>query len=269
MDRVPLDQIVPTRPRTRTSRCGSTTPDAPAGGDGHGGAAAARSRRRSRVVLAEMEANGILCDPEELQRQGEELGDARGGAAAADPRDRRLRVPPQLHPSSWPKCCSTGSAYAGKKTKTGRSTDIEVLEKLAAEEDRNDPRTSVPRLIIEYRQLTKLISTYLGNLRDVDRPEDRAHPLHLPPARHGHRPAGLAQPEPAEHPGPHRRRPPDPQGVPRAARPPADLRRLLADRAAAAGAPQRGPGADRGVRAGSGHPHGRRRRRCSACRSSR
>src|SRR5262249_32241580 len=52
----------------------------------------------------------------------------------------------------------------GKRTKTGRSTDIQVLEKLAAEEDRNDPRTSVPRLIIEYRHLTKLISTYLGNL---------------------------------------------------------------------------------------------------------
>ena len=38
------------------------------------------------------------------------------------------------------------------------------MERLAALEDVSDPRTSVPRLIIEYRQLTKLIGTYLGNL---------------------------------------------------------------------------------------------------------
>src|SRR5581483_4647324 len=32
-------------------------------------------------------------------------------------------------------------------------------------------RTSVPRLVIEYRQLTKLISTYLGNLRHSVNPQ--------------------------------------------------------------------------------------------------
>src|SRR5262249_3690446 len=38
------------------------------------------------------------------------------------------------------------------------------------------PRTSVPRLIIEYRQLAKLISTYLGNLRaSVDPETGRIH----------------------------------------------------------------------------------------------
>src|SRR5207302_11352518 len=61
---------------------------------------------------------------------------------------------------------------AGRKTKTGRSTDFEVLEKLAAEEDLNDPPSCVPRLVIEYRQLAKLISTYLGNLRNSIDPRD-------------------------------------------------------------------------------------------------
>ena len=44
-----------------------------------------------------------------------------------------------------------------KKTKTGYSTDIEVLEKLA------DQHPIIPKLI-EYRQLTKLKSTYLDGL---------------------------------------------------------------------------------------------------------
>jgi DNA polymerase-1 len=44
-----------------------------------------------------------------------------------------------------------------KKTKTGPSTDVEVLEKLSLEHP-------VPRLMLEYRSLTKLKNTYLDNL---------------------------------------------------------------------------------------------------------
>jgi len=59
---------------------------------------------------------------------------------------------------------------AGRKTKTGYSTNIEELERLAAMEDRHEPKTSVPRLMIEYRMLSKLISTYLGSLQECIRP---------------------------------------------------------------------------------------------------
>src|SRR5439155_725203 len=122
------------------------------------------------VVLAEMEMNGIVCDPDELVRQGEGLRsrveelraavfEAAGSEFQIDSTKQlaevlfeRLKLPP------------------GKRTKTGYSTDIEVLEKLASQEDRSDSRTSVPRLVIEYRQLAKLISTYLGNLRDAVHP---------------------------------------------------------------------------------------------------
>lgn len=44
-----------------------------------------------------------------------------------------------------------------KKTKTGPSTDVEVLEELAAEHP-------LPAKIIEYRQLAKLLSTYVESL---------------------------------------------------------------------------------------------------------
>ncbi|HXG23138.1 MAG TPA: DNA polymerase I, partial [Chthonomonadales bacterium] len=123
------------------------------------------------AVLAEMERNGILCDPVELARQREELR-VRVEALREQIRqavgcDFNLDSPRQLQEVLFDKL----GLASGKRTKTGRSTDIEVLEKLAAQEDRNDPRTSIPRLIIEYRQLNKLINTYLGNLRDSINPK--------------------------------------------------------------------------------------------------
>ncbi|MBW3621963.1 MAG: DNA polymerase I [Armatimonadetes bacterium] len=127
-------------------------------------------------ILAEMEQNGILCDPEELRRQGEIL------KARAQELRREIQelCGCEFHVDSTHQLAEVlfdklGFASA-KKTKTGRSTDISVLEKLAAQEDRNDPRTAVPRLVIEYRMLTKLISTYLGNLiASVDKETGRIH----------------------------------------------------------------------------------------------
>ncbi|MGH2353552.1 MAG: DNA polymerase I [Chloroflexota bacterium] len=117
-------------------------------------------------VLAEMEANGILCDADELQRQGEDLAgrvdDLRRRVKEVAGCEFQLDSPKQLAEVLFDRLGLT----PGRKTKTGRSTDVQVLERLAAQEDRNDPRTTVPGLVIEYRQLNKLISTYLGNLRE-------------------------------------------------------------------------------------------------------
>ncbi len=56
-----------------------------------------------------------------------------------------------------------------KKTKTGYSTSADVLEKLA-------PQSEIVSFILEYRQLTKLQSTYIeGLLRVVREPESRVH----------------------------------------------------------------------------------------------
>jgi len=53
----------------------------------------------------------------------------------------------------------------GRKTKTGLSTDSEVLEELAERHD-------LPRLVLQYRQLTKLKSTYVDALPLMVLPRD-------------------------------------------------------------------------------------------------
>jgi len=128
------------------------------------------------VVIAEMEANGILCDPDELTRQGEALGSRvdllRLQIREAAGFDFDVNSTKQLAEALFDRL----GFKVGKRTKTGRSTDVEVLEKLAAEEDRDRPETAVPRLILEYRQLQKLISTYLGNLKaSIDPVDGRIH----------------------------------------------------------------------------------------------
>jgi len=123
------------------------------------------------MTLAEMEANGILCNPDELARQGEALGgrveEIKRSIYEAAGFTFDLNSTKQLGEALFDRL----GFKEGKKTKTGRSTDVEVLEKLSLEEDRNVPASAVPRLILEYRQLQKLISTYLGNLRASIRPE--------------------------------------------------------------------------------------------------
>jgi len=54
---------------------------------------------------------------------------------------------------------------SGRKTKTGYSTDAEVLERLA-------PYHEIVQLILNYRTLTKLQSTYIEGLLKEIRPED-------------------------------------------------------------------------------------------------
>ena len=56
----------------------------------------------------------------------------------------------------------------GKKTKTGYSTDTSVLEQLAHE----DP---VPKLILEYREMAKLQSTYVEPLPSMTESDGRIH----------------------------------------------------------------------------------------------
>jgi DNA polymerase I len=128
------------------------------------------------VVLAEMEGTGIVCDPAELSRQGELLSlrtaELKRQIWDVAETEFTLESPKQLAEVLYEKL----ALPKGKKTKTGYSTDVEELERLAALENKADPRTSVPRLLIEYRQLHKLISTYLGTLTSaVDPTTGRIH----------------------------------------------------------------------------------------------
>jgi DNA polymerase-1 len=122
-------------------------------------------------VLAELEWNGILVDPDELLSQEDRLRDRievlRTQIEDVAERPFNPDSPKQLSQVLFnaPDDDPSGLGIKPiKKTKTGFSTDVEVLEKLDL-----DPgvQTPLPGLILEYRSLTKLVSTYLVALREA------------------------------------------------------------------------------------------------------
>jgi DNA polymerase-1 len=122
-------------------------------------------------VLAELEFNGVRIDPDELDRQREQLSgriDALRdeiGSSIEHPFNpdspKQLAVALFNKPDQEPPGLGLKVIKRGK---TGPSTDQEVLEKLAEDPDVD---SSVPKLIIEYRQLTKLVNTYLVALKEA------------------------------------------------------------------------------------------------------
>ena len=125
-------------------------------------------------VLAEMEWNGIIVDPAELDRQsvvlGKRIDELRRKIIDSSPFPFNPDSPKQLAVALFNKPDADPPGLGlkvVKKNKTGPSTDVEVLEKLAADPDVTSP---VPELIVEYRQLTKLVSTYLVALKEAINP---------------------------------------------------------------------------------------------------
>ena len=128
-------------------------------------------------ILAEMEYNGIVCDRAELKRQSgvieklvaarqKEIHDIVGYPFNIDSPRQLVQV-----------LFEALGFKPVKRTRGGKiSTDVTVLEALSLREDVNDPKTSVPRLIIDYRQYRKLQSTYLAQLRSaINESTDRIH----------------------------------------------------------------------------------------------
>lgn len=130
-------------------------------------------------VLAELEFNGVLVDPDELDRQRERLQSRIDELvreiddAAMDAIDRTFdhNSPKQLSEALFNSPDHEDKPGLGlkpiKKTKTGFSTDAEVLDKLAADDTIDTP---IPTLILEYRQLSKLVNTYLVALKEEIHP---------------------------------------------------------------------------------------------------
>ena len=127
-------------------------------------------------VLVNMEFAGIRVDPKVLTQQKEALA-----ARITELKDQfQARVGEEVNIDSPKQLAEILFKKMGlpvvKRTKTGPSTDNEVLEKLCDREDLTDEQIAVPKLIIEYRQLAKLVNTYLDNLRNsVDRKTSRVH----------------------------------------------------------------------------------------------
>ena len=110
------------------------------------------------AVLVEMEWRGVRVDLErlrEISRQFSlELAELEGAIYRAAGTEFNINSTPQLRHVLFEK----HQLPVLKKTKTGASTDYDVLEQLAA------MGHEVPRLLIEYRELSKLKSTYVDAL---------------------------------------------------------------------------------------------------------
>ncbi len=115
-------------------------------------------------VLAEMESNGITVDVAELKRQSDALTgrlDALMHQIYAEAgHEFNLNSPKQLATVLFEEL----GLPIIKRTKTGASTNEEVLTKLAGQHP-------LPAKIIEHRQLTKLKGTYLDALPNMVNPE--------------------------------------------------------------------------------------------------
>lgn len=121
-------------------------------------------------VLADMEWEGIAIDVALFARLTAEfraaLATLERAIYSAAGTDFNLRSTPQLRHVLFEKL----QLPPLKKTKTGASTDADVLEELAA------MGHEVPRLLLEYRELDKLLSTYLEALpREVNPQTGRIH----------------------------------------------------------------------------------------------
>jgi DNA polymerase-1 len=169
-----------------------------------------RPTRGSRASMRDRDAGARGPLPHGAQRRA----DRRRSAGAAEPRTRRAcsnskraHEPPasrstSTRRSSWPKSCSTKLGLpVKKKTPSGTpSTDEEVLSELALD-------YPLPKVLLESRQLAKLKGTYTDKLPKMVNAADRPRAHQLRAGGRGHRPAGVERPQPAEHPGAHRRRP--------------------------------------------------------------
>ncbi len=121
-------------------------------------------------VLAEMELAGFKIDLDGISRYGEVLGqmanDLKTRIYSYAGEEFNISSPKQLGEVLFEKMCLPVS----KKTKTGYSTDAEVLAKLVSYHP-------IIEDILDYRQVTKLKSTYADALAKSADSEGRVHSI--------------------------------------------------------------------------------------------
>ena len=115
-------------------------------------------------VLARIEANGVMVDADELRRQTADLSrrmlDAQQKATALAGRSFNLDSPKQLQALLFDEL---GLPALVKTPKGQPSTNEEALEAIAGQHE-------LPRVILEYRGLAKLRSTYTEKLPEMINP---------------------------------------------------------------------------------------------------
>lgn len=119
-------------------------------------------------TLYDMEKNGVKVEAEALKLYGDQLGDKIVELEKEIYKDANetfnINSPKQLGVVLFENMKIPG----GRKTKTGYSTAADVLEKLA-------PEYPIVAKILEYRQLTKLKSTYADGLAGYIQEDGRIH----------------------------------------------------------------------------------------------
>ena len=119
-------------------------------------------------VLADMERAGFAADADALsefeKRLSARVDEITSEIYSLAGEEFNINSPKQIGAVLFEKMKLPG----GKKTKTGYSTNAEVLESLAAEHE-------IVALILEYRTLTKLTSTYCQGLRKAIAADGRIH----------------------------------------------------------------------------------------------
>ena len=120
-------------------------------------------------VLAEMEGKGVKIDTKFLKTlsvtMGEEIKELEVKIFKLAGGEFNVRSPKQLSHILFEKL----KLPVVTKTKTGFSTNEEVLQKLSSQH-------ALPKLLLEYRELDKLKSTYVDALFDLADPEtNRVH----------------------------------------------------------------------------------------------
>jgi DNA polymerase-1 len=115
-------------------------------------------------VLAALEMRGIIVDAAYMRQMSQHLQGQMDTLLqeifAQVGEEFNINSPPQLQHILF----DVLKLPTGKKTKTGYSTDVSVLENLALEHD-------LPRLILDYRHLAKMKSTYVDALPQMIHPQ--------------------------------------------------------------------------------------------------
>ena len=115
-------------------------------------------------VLADLEMRGVIVDAAYLRQMAQQLQGQMETLLqeifTLVGEEFNINSPPQLQHILF----DVLKLPTGKKTKTGYSTDVSVLENLALEHD-------LPRLILDYRHLAKMKSTYVDALPQMIHPQ--------------------------------------------------------------------------------------------------
>ncbi len=119
-------------------------------------------------ILTKMELTGIHLDTADLQAYSKELSQGLEAAEKAIYQEVghefNIDSPKQLQTVLFEE----RGLKPGKKTKTGYSTDTSVLEELSLLD-------AVPKMILEYREMAKLQSTYVESLPKMVDSQGRIH----------------------------------------------------------------------------------------------